>query len=89
MLFPVAGASDDLGSRRQPGQRFGLASLAAILVIILGPAIRQFLREAKSVSFSGAGFEASANRDDVAAAAALGAAVQHKTNGAETTQGAS
>jgi CheY-like chemotaxis protein len=57
--------------------------IAAVLAIILGPAIRQFLREAKSVSFSGAGFEASANRDDVAAAAALGAAVQHKTNGAE------
>jgi len=57
--------------------------IAAALVIILGPTIRQFLREAKSVSFSGAGLEASANRDDVTAAAALGAAVQHKTNGAE------
>jgi hypothetical protein len=57
--------------------------IAAVLVVILGPAIRQFLREAKAMTFKGAGFEASANRDDVAAAPALGAAVQHKTDGSE------
>jgi CheY-like chemotaxis protein len=57
--------------------------IAALLLIFLGPAIRQFIREAKAMTFKTAGFEASANRDDVAAAAALGAAVQHKTNGSE------
>jgi CheY-like chemotaxis protein len=57
--------------------------LAGVLVLILGPAIRRLLADAKAVTFKGAGFEASASRDDVAAAAALGAAVQRKTNGAE------
>ena len=74
--------ADDLESRRRVG-RLAWPLFATVLLIILGPTIRQFLKEAKTLSFGGAGFEASASRDDVAAAAALGAAVQQKTSGAE------
>jgi hypothetical protein len=57
--------------------------VAVLLLIKLEPSLAHFIGEAKAMTFKGAGFEASVTRDTVASAAALGAAVHHKTNGGE------
>jgi CheY-like chemotaxis protein len=57
--------------------------VAVLLLIKLEPSLAHFIGEAKAMTFKGAGFEASVTRDTVASAAALGAAVHHRTNGGE------
>jgi CheY-like chemotaxis protein len=54
---------------------------ALFVLIIFGSTIKQFLADARSLTIKAGGFEASATRDTVAAAAALGAAVHQKTRG--------
>jgi CheY-like chemotaxis protein len=58
-----------------------------LLLLVFGPALRRFLADAKVLSFKGGGVEASATRETIKAAAAVGAAVgRQKTGGDSPTK---
>jgi CheY-like chemotaxis protein len=52
--------------------------IAVALMFLFGKPIKRILGEANALTLKGGGFEVSASRESIAAAAALGAAVHHK-----------